>query len=168
MKHISVRSFGHPVAALMVALALIWGGPARAAGPTLLVVSGAIEAGPEIAFDRAALEALGARTIQTTTIWTDGVTSFTGVPLSALLEAVGAQGTVLRASAINDYSVEIPAADAVPDGPIIAYLRDGSEMSLRDKGPLWIVYPYDADPSYQTEQIYARSIWQLDRIEILD
>ena len=41
-------------------------------------------------------------------------------------------------------------------------------MSLRDKGPLWIVYPFDSNPSYSTEVTYARSIWQLDRIEVLD
>ena len=40
-------------------------------------------------------------------------------------------------------------------------------MTLRDKGPLWLVYPYDADTAYQSEVIYARSVWQLDRIEVL-
>jgi hypothetical protein len=48
----------------------------------------------------------------------------------------------------------------------VAYLRNGAEMSMRDKGPLWIVYPYDAKPDYQSELIYSRSIWQLDRIEV--
>ncbi|MEC8574513.1 MAG: oxidoreductase, partial [Pseudomonadota bacterium] len=39
-------------------------------------------------------------------------------------------------------------------------------MSLRDKGPLWIVYPFDSDPAYQTEAIYSRSIWQLEEITV--
>ena len=38
---------------------------------------------------------------------------------------------------------------------------------MRDKGPLWIIYPYDQNTDYQTEVIYSRSIWQLDRIEVL-
>ncbi|MGB1266126.1 MAG: oxidoreductase, partial [Nereida ignava] len=50
------------------------------------------------------------------------------------------------------------------DGPIIAYKQNGSEMSRRRKGPLWIVYPYDDKKSYQTETVYSRSIWQLDRL----
>lgn len=38
-------------------------------------------------------------------------------------------------------------------------------MSVRDKGPLWVIYPYDSDPALQSEVTYARSIWQLVRIE---
>lgn len=117
--------------------------------------------------DRGFLESLDPAVIETTTIWTDGVQRFTGVPLHALLEAVGADGTTLVATAINDYSIEIPVADAVPDGPIIAYQQNGEEMSVREKGPLWIVYPFDSKRDYQTEQIYTRSIWQLVSIEVL-
>lgn len=88
------------------------------------------------------------------------------MPLATLLKAVGADGAMLRASAINDYAVEIPVEDAVEGGPIVAYLLNGEPMSVRDKGPLWIVYPFDSAPEYQTEQVYSRSIWQLDRIEV--
>ena len=112
------------------------------------------------------LEALGAENFETTTIWTEGVQSFTGVPLNTLLDALGAEGETLRAIALNDYAVEIPASDAEDGGPIVAYLQNGAPMSVREKGPLWIVYPYDARTDYQTEQIYSRSIWQLVSIEI--
>ena len=46
-------------------------------------------------------------------------------------------------------------------------LRNGGRMSVRDKGPLWIVYPFDSSEEYQAELIYSRSIWQLVRIEVL-
>jgi hypothetical protein len=36
---------------------------------------------------------------------------------------------------------------------------------VRDKGPLWVVYPYDSKPDYQSELIYVRSIWQLAQME---
>ncbi|WP_435988354.1 sugar phosphate nucleotidyltransferase [Sulfitobacter sp. SH24] len=85
-----------------------------------------------------------------------------------MVEHLGIEGESLRATAINDYAVEIPLEDAVEEGPIIAYKMDGAVMSLRDKGPLWIVYPFDNNPNYSTEVTYARSIWQLDRIEVLD
>jgi hypothetical protein len=142
--------------------------PARD-GAAILTVTGEIAVtneGDAAVFDRAMLEALPAATIRTTTIWTDGVQEFTGVPLAALLETVGVEGGTIRATAINDYTVDIPVSDAVEDGPIVAYLLNGETMSVRDKGPLWVVYPYDADPDYQTEVIYSRSIWQLDRMEI--
>jgi hypothetical protein len=44
---------------------------------------------------------------------------------------------------------------------------NGAEMSIRDKGPLWIVYPYDASDDFRSEVVYSRSIWQLDRIEVI-
>lgn len=119
-------------------------------------------------FDRQALEALGLETIETTTIWTEGVQTFEGVALARLAQELGAQGGTLRATAINDYTVEIPLSDAVEGGPIIALKLNGAEMSVRDKGPLWIVYPYDASADYRSEVIYSRSIWQLDRIEVVE
>ena len=118
-----------------------------------------------IIYDLADLEALDAVTIETETIWTEGTQSFTGVALAQLVADLDLTEGVLLASAINDYTVEIPVTDAVEGGPIIAYLNNGAPMSVRDKGHLWIVYPYDSDPKYQSETIYSRSIWQLNRIE---
>jgi hypothetical protein len=68
-------------------------------------------------------------------------------------------------TAINDYMIEVPVSDAVEGGPIIAFEMDGKPMSVRDKGPLWLIYPFDSNPDYQTEVFYSRSIWQLNRIE---
>jgi hypothetical protein len=139
-------------------------------GEVLLTVRGEIanrNDGDAALFDRAMLEALGVASFETTTIWTEGVQIFAGVPLGALLDALGAEGTTLRAIALNDYAVEIPVSDAEANGPIVAYLQNGEPMSVREKGPLWVVYPYDARTAYQTEQIYSRSIWQLVAIEVL-
>ena len=135
----------------------------------LLNVTGAIgqtNAGDAAAFDLAALEGMETVVIETTTIWTEGMQTFEGVALVDLLAAIEAEGANLRAIALNDYAVDIPVSDAVEGGPIVAFLRNGETMSLRDKGPLWVIYPFDSSPEYQTEQIYSRSIWQLDRIEV--
>lgn len=140
-------------------------------GETLLVVSGDLQVSNRLgvaAFDLEMLSALPKTTIKTTTIWTDGPQIFTGVSLHDLVQVLHVKSGTLMATAINDYAVEIPVSDAVQGGPIIAYRRNGAPMSLRDKGPLWIVYPYDSNPMYKREQIYARSIWQLDRIIIVD
>lgn len=139
-------------------------------GEVVLAISGAIavtNADGRAVFDREMLEGFDSEAFTTTTIWTEGRHTFVGVPLVDLLAAVGAEGSLLRASAINDYTVEIPVGDAVEGGPIVAYLMDDRPMSVRDKGPLWVVYPFDDVPEYQTETIYSRSIWQLDRIEVV-
>jgi hypothetical protein len=71
---------------------------------------------------------------------------------------------MVRAGALNDYAVEIPV-DALNDkAPIIADQMDGAAFGARDKGPLWIVYPYDSDKEYQSETAYGRSVWQLTRL----
>lgn len=137
----------------------------RAEG-TILTVSGF---GELKEYDRSALVDLGAVEMVTTTIWTDGEQTFKGVPLSVILSDLGVSEGTIKARAINDYAIDIPAEEVVgQDWPIIAYSRNGGEMSVREKGPLWLVYPYDSDPAFKTEVIYSRSIWQLDRLEIKD
>lgn len=137
-------------------------------GDIVLTVSGAPAAAAPVAFDLAMLQSLPAETIRTTTIWTEGQHDFAGVSLHVLLDHLGVTSGTIKATAINDYSVDIPVSDAMPAGPIIAYQMDGKPMSRREKGPLWIVYPYDGSPAYRTEVTYSRSIWQLDRLEIVD
>ena len=138
-------------------------------GEVVLTVTGdiALSNSPEGAtLDIPALEAMDPVEFETSTIWTDGPQTFRGVPLATLMKRLGAEGDVIAASALNDYTVEIPMQDAVPDGPIIAFEQNGKQLSVRDKGPLWIVYPYDDRTDYQSEVVYARSIWQLARIEV--
>ena len=138
-----------------------------AAQEILLTVSGDVDAPAEaLTFDRAALMDLPVTTIETSTIWTEGTHSFTGVSLADLMKQLGVEDGTLLATAINDYTVEVPVSDAVEGGPIIAYLMDNEDMPVRDKGPLWIIYPYDSSAAYRSEVVYSRSIWQLDRIEV--
>lgn len=170
----SLRTLLQLAAIALAALSPLRLAAANLAAPTgeaILVVSGQIAAtnvGDTAQFDQAMLEQLGAVTIETTTIWTEGPQTFTGVPLARLLSEVGASGGTVNAIAINDYAVDIPSEDWVETGPIVSYLHNGDAMSVRDKGPLWIIYPYDSNADYQTEVIYSRSIWQLDRIVVKD
>ncbi|WP_039004487.1 hypothetical protein [Falsihalocynthiibacter arcticus] len=124
------------------------------------------------AFSIDMLQALPSETFMTSTIWTEGVHQFKGVPLSTLLAQVklidGAEPVTLRARAANDYAINFPAPEADDLYPIVAYEMDRELMSLRDKGPLWIVYPFDTEKKYRTETIYTRSIWQLEEIEVLE
>ena len=157
----SHREFG----LVLSAIVMISAGSACADDDTILTFAAR---GSVTEFTLADLRDMDATTIETTTIWTDGLQEFTGVALHVLLSATGAEGSALAATAINDYSIEIPVSDAIPGGPIIAYERNGETMSLREKGPLWIVYPFDSNIEYQSEVTYSRSIWQLDRLELRD
>lgn len=136
-------------------------------GPVLLTLSGDLAnetTDGQVLLDLDMLKNMETKVFNTSTIWLEDAVEFTGVSVKEVLEYAGAQGTQISAVALNDYKIEIPVSDIDENAPIIAYLMDGQEMSARGKGPLWVVYPYDTDPKFQTEVVYSRSIWQLDRI----
>lgn len=121
---------------------------------------------PVVAYDLAMLRAMPVTSFRTSTVWTEGVSEFTGVSLKDFVNAMNISTGTLSMYAVNDYVAEVPVSDAVEGGPILAYLMDGQRMSVRDKGPLWMIYPYDTHPEYRTEVVYSRSVWQLFKIEI--
>ena len=79
---------------------------------------------------------------------------------------VQAKGEILSVTALNDYTSEIPIADFTRYHPIVALKRDGKYMEIRDKGPLFVVYPYDSAPELQSQRFYSRSPWQIARMEV--
>ena len=113
------------------------------------------------------LDAMQQVTFDTTTIWTDGIVTFSGVSLKALLKAQNVTGEMIEMVALNDYSVTIAMSEITKEAPIIATRMNGELMSVRDKGPYWVVFPYDDNPLYQSEIVYSRSIWQLNKIRML-
>ena len=133
----------------------------------ILTIQGAQSPTQDMQFSLSALEALDQTEVVTTTVWTEGVQTFQGVSLKALAELLAVTEGSFEVWAANDYLAEIPVSDAVEGGPIIAYRLNGAQMSLRDKGPLWLIYPYDSNPRYRSEVIYSRSVWQLDRIIVV-
>lgn len=142
----------------------------RHAGATdrpILTIAGKIKApdgSDSVRFDRAALEALGLSSFTTKTPWYEGPVTFEGVPMARLLAAVGAYGDTIVATALNDYVTEIPVSDVATYGVLLALKRNGQYMTPRDKGPLFIIYPFDSDRALQHQRFYSRSAWQLARI----
>jgi hypothetical protein len=117
-------------------------------------------------FDLEMLQALPVTQYETHTIWTEGVQSFQGVRLKDLFDRLDAKGAVIRVTALNDYSIDIPLNEASFQDAMIAYQRNGAPMPVRKKGPLWIVFPFDSDQRYRSEVYFSRSVWQLHKIEI--
>ena len=39
-------------------------------------------------------------------------------------------------------------------------------MPVRDKGPFFVIYPYDSKPELKSQVYYARSVWQVKRLEV--
>jgi hypothetical protein len=129
--------------------------------------NGAADAPPVARFDRAMLDSLPQRETVTNTPWHEGPQRFGGPTIAALLQAVGAEGSRLRVVAVNDYSAEIPVADVTALPVILASRQNGAPMSLRDKGPLFVIYPFDEVPGLLNETTLSRSVWQVQAIEVL-
>ena len=144
--------------------------PASLPSPTskpILTVSGRISrtnAGETASFDRAMLESLPQDSFETTTPWYNGPVKFEGVPMTRLMQAVGAMGSIVVAVALNDYTTDLPVSDFERYGTLLALKRDGNYMPVRDKGPLFVVYPYDSVTELKSQQYYSRSAWQVSKL----
>lgn len=136
-------------------------------GRVILVVSGNIENtnnGDVAEFDLDMLHAMGVQPLSTTTSWTDGTMEFSGVLMRDLLAAVGAKGKTVEAVALNDYTFEIAIEDFSRYPVILATTLNGKILKVRDKGPLWIVYPLDEFTETERVQIERRMVWQLRQL----
>ena len=140
---------------------------AKPKGRPILTISGGVEFTNQddvAVFDREMLESLGMESITTKTPWYDEPVTFEGVPLDELMELVGAKGDRVVAVALNDYTTEIPISDFEEYGTLLALKRDGEYMPIRDKGTLFVVYPYDSSSELQVQIYYGRSAWQLHEL----
>lgn len=136
----------------------------------LLSVTGKIgvhNKGSDAQFDRAMLEALGETSFVTSTPWYKGTARFDGVLMHKVMQAVQATGDRVTAVALNDYTTDIPVSDFEKFGVLLALKRDGEYMPIRDKGPLFIIYPFDLYPELQTQKYYSRSAWQLAKLIVM-
>jgi hypothetical protein len=138
-------------------------------GPVVLSIGGRVRHPNDAAraqFDMAMLEALPQQTVFTHTPWYAHARRFTGPLLRDVLSAAGAHGSTLRLVALNDYQVDMPMDDAQRHDVVLARLLDGQPMSVRDKGPLFTIYPFDARPELRSAVYYSRAAWQLRAIEV--
>ena len=142
---------------------------AEPVGPVILTISGNIEgvgSGPMVKLDRVMLESLGVTTLRTSTAWTAGESEFEGVLVRDLLDAVGAEGTVVVATALNDYVATISLRELYDYPVLLALKMNGRDLELRDKGPIWIVYPRDHYEELNNSMVDKNWVWQLTELEI--
>ena len=158
----------------------------RPSGPTILTVTGALSKanrGPtspfddaffkfhEVRFDRAyafdlaALEALGMKTVRVKyPSWPDRY-EFEGPLLRDVLAAVGATGQTLRVFALDGYAADIPMIDILTYPIILALKRNGRYMGIGGRGPVWVIYPRDDHPALQSRDD-RKWVWSAFLIEV--
>ena len=85
--------------------------------------------------------------------------------LASVLAAAQARGDTLTVTALNDYAVSFPRDLAVRHGALLAMDHAGRPMRIRDKGPIWIVFPLTeteaADAPFDNQMV-----WQLAKVHV--
>ncbi len=142
---------------------------APAQGKVLLTVTGKIEHTNHLnraEFDQQLLESLEQHEVVTQNPWFIGKNRYYGPLGRALIKAVGAEeATCMKISSINGFIAEAPISDFFEYNVIFALKKNGQYQRIRDRGPIFTVYPFDQHPHLNTEMHYNRSVWQVKNIE---
>jgi|JI10StandDraft_1071094.scaffolds.fasta_scaffold248967_2 hypothetical protein len=159
------RFFTGAIVALACCTAFAQSAPGAAARP-VLEITGKVASAP-VQLDMAALQRLPQQSFKTNTPWTREPHTYSGPLLRDVLALAGAQGAVtIKAIALNDYQISIPAEDAAKLGVIVAHQIDGKAIPVRERGPLFVIYPFDSASELRSTRYYERSIWQLKSMRI--
>ncbi len=138
-------------------------------GRVLLSVSGRV-ARPnregQAVFDMEMLAALPQLSLLQKTPWYPGEKRFSGPLLREVLALAGASGQTVEARALNDYKVSLPMQDLQRFDVILARLIDDQPIAVRDKGPLFIIYPFDKHEGLRTSVYFSRCVWQLKALDV--
>lgn len=177
------RSFALP---LFVTLMLGAAPPLLADGPVLVTVTGTVEntnrgaVNPDedklfvfndVAFEKAmefdvgTLEALPQTRLATDFPKGGDRIEFAGPLLADVLAHAGATGTLLTLQAMDGYAVEVPTAELIEKGAVLALTRNGKPLGIGGFGPAQIVFPR-ADRPDLADMPDDWWIWQIYHINV--
>ncbi len=111
--------------------------------------------------DLASLKKLPQHTFTTHTPWFKEPVTFTGPLVRDVLANAQLKGKTLNAVALDNYKSKFPLNDVMNFDVILAHSINGEQLTPKNKGPLFIVYPYDSKKELQAVVYYQRSVWQL-------
>lgn len=182
------RAGRRPLLRALPALAWLAAAPARAVaeigtmreptGPVLLRVTGRAagrvtrgQSSASACFDLAMLKALPQDEFETFTPWQDRSQHFKGPSLLTVLCEAGSTAAARSAGAVlargaAQVEAALPWSDVLEHRPLVAWSVDGSQPSLRQRGPLQLVFPYDSAARLRTPAYRARTVWQLEEIVV--
>ncbi|MTI10726.1 molybdopterin-dependent oxidoreductase [Curvivirga aplysinae] len=139
-------------------------------GEVILTIDGNVgvrNLGNTAIFDLEMLQALEVKTYETHTPWSDHMYRFKGPTLESILKTVRfEEGQTLTLYALDGYQTDLNWKDATEFKPILAYSRNNVPMSRRDRGPLWLIFPYDAHEELKDARYDNFWVWQVYRIEV--
>lgn len=119
-----------------------------------------------------ALDALPQHSVVTRSPYFEGQVRFGGPLLEDVLtHATGKKPereSPVTLAALNDYFVQTTLDVLTEAGAIVATRKDGIRLSIRDRGPYWLILPLSDRPELDNEQYHRLLVWQLSRIKVGD
>lgn len=119
-----------------------------------------------VAFDMTMVGRLQQGSIKTNNHVVDQIVEYRGPKLASLLDYVGAQGEMIKVIAWDDYVVTISRADISKYGVLLATHEAGKRMTIDDKGPFFIVFPFSDHVELRNDLYYSLSVWQVREIVV--
>lgn len=99
--------------------------------------------------------------------WTTATQHFKGPLLIDVIKLACDDAHKVILTALNDYSITVDLKLIEEFKPIIAHTLDGQRMSIRDKGPLWVMIDHEKY-NVGKQTLDELLIWQLFNIVVLN
>lgn len=138
---------------------------------TILSISGKIaktnSANGAYTFKLDELQKLPSTTVNTKTPWS-GTASYKGTLVRDLLSFVGASkdAKFVLVNSLDNYRVTIPIEDFSKWRVILAYSKNGKDIPVSDKGPLWLIYPISESPDADSNATASKMVWALTTLKV--
>ncbi|MFA0086683.1 hypothetical protein ACE1OE_12590 [Vibrio sp. E150_011] len=118
-------------------------------------------------YDSQQLLNMAQHTITTDLPWLNSASTFSGVTFEDLFNDAGLDiPYTVTLTALNNYQIVLDKKDIEQFSPIIAILKDGNPMSVREKGPYWVIFSLELYPELDNTDYHAKMIWQLKEIRL--
>ena len=97
----------------------------------------------------------------------DGASQMVRGPLMRdLIAASGLTGTKIWVKALDGYEMDVPMEELKQVDVLAVTEVDGKPLTVRDRGPSWLVYPTVDRPDLRDPIHEARSVWQIKELVV--
>jgi len=106
--------------------------------------------------------------IKTNLPWTEDSHTYSGPRLEDVLTSLEAKGEWLTLRALDYYSVSVNINKIKKFNPILALKKDDKLLTVRSKGPIWLILPVDSYPELNAALYNDYMVWHLVKIDVED
>jgi hypothetical protein len=104
--------------------------------------------------------------VRTNTPWTNEMHTYSGPYLEDVFALAGVRGNEITLYALDHYQISFNFESIKKYKPILALAVDSELLTVRTKGPIWVVLPLDDYSELNAALYHDYMIWQLVKINV--